>query len=143
MNEAWLLGLFNVTRKDIEELRPVILRVHKAAYLLKLMRIYPFSHYEFETYIDGPYSSRFGRKIENIAPNIDERKLMSLLWFIDHSERWLEVATSILMIKERYADISVDEMLSILQMSKPWLKEKEFKEIYSELEEKIFREINI
>jgi hypothetical protein len=70
------------------------------------------------------------------VPAISGDKLELLNWFMNHDERWLEIATSILMIRERYPRISSEEMLSILRLSKPWITREEFEKILSELKSK-------
>ena len=134
---AWLLGFLGITANDLEDLRPIILKLHKAAYFLKLLRVYPFSLYDFDSYIHGPYSTILERDVENTIPNISDRGLELLLWFLDHDNRWLEVATSILMIKESYHDIGDNEVLLILRMSKPWVTDAEFNEIIRQLRDKL------
>lgn len=118
------------------------LRLQKAAYLLKRMGVEPFTKYEFNIYLRGPYSPELAKEYygelgeEKEKPEITVEKLESLKWFVEHDEKWLEIASSILLILEDYPDISYDELFSLLRMSKPWVTREKLDQIYRELEER-------
>lgn len=118
------------------------LRLQKAAYLLKRMGVEPFTKYEFNIYLRGPYSPELAKEYygelgeEKEKPEITVEKLESLKWFVEHDEKWLEIASSILLIFEDYPDISYDELFSLLRMSKPWVTREKLDQIYRELEER-------
>ena len=143
MPAGWLIEFLKLDREELlrgEDPR-CRLRIQKAAYLLKHLGVEPFAKYDFSLYINGPYSPElareyFSEKIEEEAPEIDNDILELLEWFMNHGDKWLEIATSILMIRERYPDIGAEETLSILRLSKPWITDSEFGEILGELRTK-------
>jgi uncharacterized protein YwgA len=144
MSVDWLLQILGMTRDELKMEEEFLkrFRVQKAAYLLKYLGVRPFTKYDFSLYIHGPYSPELAREYylerseEPQVPAISDDKLELLNWFMNHDERWLEIATSILMIRERYPRISSEEMLSILRLSKPWITREEFEKILSELKSK-------
>jgi uncharacterized protein YwgA len=143
MPAGWLLEFLKLSKEELlsDEDSRGRLRIQKAAYLLKYLGVEPFAKYDFSLYINGPYSPElareyFSEKIEEEAPEIESDTLELLEWFMSHGERWLEIATSILMIRERYPEIGAEETLSILRLSKPWITNKEFGEILGELRTK-------
>src|SRR5438309_1453676 len=84
------------------------LRVQKAAFLLNHLGIRPFTNYEFNIYLRGPYSPQLAREYYNLegaepSPlNLGAENRLLLSWFLSHNDTWLEVASSVLSIKERY-----------------------------------------
>jgi uncharacterized protein YwgA len=143
MPAGWLLEFLKLSKEELlsDEDSRGRLRIQKAAYLLKYLGVEPFTKYDFSLYIYGPYSpdlarEYFSEKIEEKAPEIDNDTLELLEWFMNHEDRWLEIATSILMIRERYPEIGAEEILSILRLSKPWITDREFGEILGELRSK-------
>ena len=140
----WLLGFLKLSREELKKDENFLsrLRVQKASYLLRYLGVHPFTKYDFSLYIHGPYSTELAREYysekseEATVPEIDNDTLELLKWFMDHNDRWLEIATSILMIREQYTKIKDREVLSILKLSKPWLSEDEFREVYRELKSK-------
>jgi len=145
MSVAWLLEILGLSRDELKKEENFLkrFRVQKAAYLLKYLGVRPFTSYDFSLYIHGPYSPDLAREYysekgeEPQVLKIDNDVLKLLNWFMNHDERWLEIATSILMIYERYPKIGSKEMLSILKLSKPWITHKEFGEILNELKSKL------
>ena len=144
MSIAWLVEFLKLSREELlrEEDSRGRLRVQKAAYLLRYLGVHPFTKYDFSLYIHGPYSPELAREYyseksdETTMPEIDRDILELLEWFMSHDDRWLEIATSILMIREQYTKIKDREVLSILRLSKPWITDKEFREVYRELRSK-------
>jgi uncharacterized protein YwgA len=144
MSVAWLLEFLKLPREELKKDENFLkrLRVQKAAYLLKYLGVQPFTRYDFSLYIHGPYSPDLAREYYSEksegsqVPEIDNDILELLKWFMDHGDRWLEIATSILMIRERYPEIGAEEILSILRLSKPWITDSEFGEILGELRSK-------
>jgi len=144
MSVDWLLGFLKLSREELKKDENFLsrLRVQKASYLLRYLGVHPFTKYDFSLYIHGPYSTELAREYysekseEATVPEIDNDTLELLKWFMDHNDRWLEIATSILMIREQYTKIKDREVLSILKLSKPWLSEDEFREVYRELKSK-------
>jgi len=140
----WLLWFLKLSREELKKDENFLsrLRVQKASYLLRYLGVHPFTKYDFSLYIHGPYSTELAREYysekseEATVPEIDNDTLELLKWFMDHNDRWLEIATSILMIREQYTKIKDREVLSILKLSKPWLSEDEFREVYRELKSK-------
>ncbi|MEM3693019.1 MAG: hypothetical protein QXI39_03245 [Candidatus Bathyarchaeia archaeon] len=143
---AWLASFIGIKPEDLarpEELEKR-LRLQKAVFLLKHLGIDPFTNYEFNLYIRGPYSPSLAREYYGISSGLDAKGLKPvplnlggkedlLKWFVSKEEGWLEVASSILWIKERYPSISEKELFSILQLSKPWVNEEDFKGILKDL----------
>ncbi|MEM1689632.1 MAG: hypothetical protein QXX33_01205 [Candidatus Hadarchaeales archaeon] len=118
------------------------LKIQKAVFLLKHFGVKPFTSYDFNLYLHGPYSPKLAEDYYNISETtkpaevrLDDDKKKLLYWFIDHDCRWLEVATSIISLNERYGKLSNDEIYSILRVSKSWLEKAEFEKIKRELEE--------
>lgn len=117
------------------------LRLQKAAYLLSRMGVKPFSEFEFNIYLRGPYSPDLAKAYYSGAdeyeePEISQDKLELLKWFMSHEDRWLEIASGILSIQERYRGIGRKGLLTLLRMSKPWITENEFNSIFGELKRK-------
>jgi len=112
------------------------LKIQKASFLLRHLGISPFTDYQFSIYIDGPYSPELARDIYDFKPlkfSADRKTVHTLRWFVEHDSRWLEVASSIIFILERYPDMSERNLLSLLRLSKPWISSKLFRQIYSDL----------
>jgi len=141
----WLLDQLGISKEallsDDEEGFDRRLRVQKAAFLLKKMGIAPFTEYNFSLYIRGPYSPELAKDYYGDLPqtsdkvNIPKDKLEIFDSFMKNDEKWLEVATSTLMIVERYPKINKKEVLDALRLSKPWVQEDYFAEIYDKLKE--------
>jgi uncharacterized protein YwgA len=118
------------------------LRLQKAALLLKHLGVAPFASYRFNLYVRGPYSPELARDYyslteSDIAPagvELGEGKKELLSWFISHDPYWLEIASSIVWLREAYRRAGEEEMYSILRLSKPWVKRERFGKIYRELE---------
>jgi len=64
---------------------------------------------------------------------ITQKDYNLLHWFLEHNDNWLEVASSILSIKERYPEITKKRIHLILLMSKPWVNEAMFERIFEDL----------
>jgi uncharacterized protein YwgA len=146
---VWLLRFLGFDRDELlrdENLR-MRLKVQKAAYLLKYLNVSPFNRYDFNLYIHGPYSPELAREYYNLEigneiraedkmPEISNEHLELLRWFIDHDDRWLEIATSILIVREQYPELKYNDVYNILRSSKPWLTKEEYKKVYDELKSK-------
>ncbi len=112
------------------------LKVQKASLLLRHLGISPFRDYSFSLYIEGPYSPELARDIydgKSLKFTADRTTVRRLKWFVNHDSRWLEVASSMIFILERYPDMSRKNVLSLLRLSKPWVTDEMFKEIYGDL----------
>ena len=120
------------------------LKIQKVAFLLKHLGVAPFTKYNFSMYLRGPYSPDLAREYYEATSGrpAPPRKGWSgkreelLRWFADYDPRWLEVASSIILIGKRYGRINRRETYSILRMSKPWIDRETFEKIASELEER-------
>jgi len=141
----WLLQLLEISPKRLVDERRFEerLKVQKAVFLLRHLRVSPFTRYTFNMYLRGPYSPDLAREyyapLTNKPvppPQWSKEKEDVLLWFVSHESRWLEIASSILSVKERYPRITENEIYSILRLSKPWVSREEFGKIMRELEEK-------
>jgi len=76
--------------------------------------------YSYNYYIRGPYSPELANDYYNL-PKVDgEIKLPEdfLKLIKDKSERWLELASSLVMVFEKYPRISEDEAIRIVAGSK-------------------------
>jgi uncharacterized protein YwgA len=115
------------------------LKVQKAVFLLKHLGVAPFTEYSFGLYLHGPYSTDLAKdyyhlsKARVIPVKLDSNNKKVLNWFTEKDDAWLEVASSILSIKERYKDATTEEIYSILTLSKPWVKEPLCEKIVMEL----------
>lgn len=145
MSIYWLVKKLGINKEALvsegEEGFRSRLRLQKAAYLLKRMGVEPFKSYEFNIYLRGPYSPElaktyYGELKDYSEPDISDDKFDVFKWYMEHDDKWLEIASSILLILERYPDMGEKELLSLLKSSKPWVTEVEFREIYGELEGK-------
>ena len=137
----WLIRLLGVGPKKL--VAPASfdhrLKVQKAAFLLNHLRVNPFTDYTFSLYLHGPYSPSLAKdyydlekaKIEPV--HLDRKNANTLKWFVSKNERWLEVASSIISIKDRYMNATKDEIYSTLTMSKPWITGDMFKGVMTEL----------
>ena len=122
---------------DSDEAFEFRLKVQKAAYLLRYLGISPFNNYSFGIYLYGPYSPDLAKDYYNGTPlefTADKNIIQKLEWFVKHSDsRWLEVASSILYIYDRYSEMSKENVLSLLRLSKPWITDKLFESIHDDL----------
>ncbi|MGC8696766.1 MAG: hypothetical protein ACP5UD_10235 [Conexivisphaera sp.] len=97
--------------------------------------------YEYNLYVHGPYSPELaedyyaidyddlkGAKPANIR---DEERYISLLSGRD--DTWLEIASTVMMIAERYPGIPEDELVDLTLYAKPWAKEEYVREVMGEL----------
>ncbi len=134
-----LLGLSPSGIKDPDNLEDR-LKLQKAVLLLKHLKVKSFRKYDFNMYLRGPYSPELASdyyRLEGVEPEpVEGADVEIVKWFASHDPRWLEIASSILWIKEAYPRSKPKEVYSILTLSKPWVGEKEFKRIFRELKEK-------
>jgi uncharacterized phage-associated protein len=77
------------------------------------------------------YYSLKGVKASTIEFEGHQQELFS--WFMDHDTKWLEVASSILSIKETEGRIDANQLYRVLRMSKPWVTEGTFDQVTTEL----------
>ena len=118
------------------------LRVQKAVFLLKHLGVAPFTDYDFTLYVHGPYSPTLATdyydvaKVRPMAMKLDPKLETLLDWFASNDERWLEVASSIISIKEKYPNDRNEAIHSLLRMSKPWVDRGTFNSVMTELEKK-------
>jgi uncharacterized protein YwgA len=137
----WLIGYLGLTPEKVQSRAGfnARLRVQKAALLLKHMGVKPFTEFEFGLYLRGPYSSPLSSIYYNLGespakePNINSATKEVLTWFTSNDLTWLEVASSILSIKDSHPRMSSSEVLSQLRLSKPWVTEKYFESVHSDL----------
>jgi len=143
---AWLIDLLGVSLNKLVSPESIDerLKVQKAVFLLKHLGFPPFKDYEFGTYLRGPYSPTLAEdyyKLRDVKPipiDLGEKKDL-LAWFIAHTTEWLEVSASIISIMDRYPKISDEEIYKMLLISKPWVKEEEFRNIIKDLKSKGLR----
>jgi len=143
---AWLIDLLGVPLNKLVSPESIDerLKVQKAVFLLRHLGFAPFKDYEFGTYLRGPYSPTLAEdyyRLEGVRPipvDLGEKKDL-LMWFIGHPTEWLEVSSSIISITERYPTISDREIYETLLISKPWVKEEEFRNIIKDLKSRGLR----
>lgn len=105
-----------------------------------LARRYGFDlNYNFSLYIHGPYSPELADDYYEldkapVAPVTLDRNFVSLVK--RKSEWWLELAATIVHIKERYPDITENEIKWLVKNSKPLATDVEVEKIISELKAK-------
>jgi uncharacterized protein YwgA len=141
---SWLIEFLGLTPEKV--ISPLgfnaRLRVQKAALLLKHLGVKPFNGFEYGLYLRGPYSTDLSAVYYNIGntsplePSIDEETKRILRWFASNDLTWLEVASSILSIKESHPEISNSDVLLQLQLSKPWVSSLHFTKVLSDLKYK-------
>jgi len=137
----WLLRLLRVTPKKLTTPASFDerLKVQKAVFLLKHLKVEPFSKYSFGLYLHGPYSSELAKdyyslgRVKPKAPPIGSAHTTLLKWFVRNDERWLEIASSILSLRERYGAATEDEIYSTLRLSKPWVDETLYERVTRDL----------
>ena len=107
-----------------------------------LARRYNFDlGYVFSLYIHGPYSPELADDYyvlskENVPP-IPVVLDKNFVFLIKRkSEWWLELAATIVLVKERYPGISEEEMKLLVKNSKPFATNDEIDEIIKELRAK-------
>jgi len=134
---AWLIKLLSL--EDIASSFVSRLKIQKAVFLLKHLGVEAFNSYNFQLYLRGPYSPNLAsdyynlQGIKAIPLDLDRQKTELLKWFTSHDVEWLEVASSIIEIKDRYPDLKNGSLYSLLRLSKPWVTEDAFKNTLKEL----------
>jgi len=107
-----------------------------------LARRYDFNlGYVFSLYIHGPYSPELAddyyelskESVTSIPVTLD-RNFFSLIK--RKSEWWLELAATIIHMKERYLDINEEEIKFLVKNSKPFATDEEIDKIIKELRAK-------
>jgi uncharacterized protein YwgA len=139
----WLIRLLGIGPKELIKTTSFNkrLRVQKAVLLLNHLGVSPFTNYAFNLYLRGPYSSSLAAdyyklgKINAKRVRLDENSMKTLKWFTSKDETWLEVASSILSLRERYGAVMDGEIYSTLRMSKPWVDEPMYKGVTADLAE--------
>ncbi|MGC8848563.1 MAG: hypothetical protein ACP5QE_06960 [Conexivisphaera sp.] len=109
---------------------PAGLKVQKYVYFARFFD-YDLG-YKYNLYIHGPYSRELAEDycaidhddLKRARPaNIrDEERYISLLSGRD--DTWLEIASTVMMIAERYPGISEDELADLTLYAKPWAEEE-------------------
>jgi len=120
---------FNVNRFDNR------LKLQKYVYLA---RKFGFDlGYRYNLYIHGPYSPelandyyRLNKVTKYVKISLD-RKFIKLIK--RKSERWLELAATIVMLVERYGDIGKEMIIKLVKSNKPFATEKELENVFKEL----------
>jgi uncharacterized protein YwgA len=93
--------------------------------------------YNFNLYVRGPYSPmlaedyyRLSEEIEPIRVGLPEDFIKLIK---NKSERWLELASTVVMVKNRYPSIDDEKIIKIVLGNKPFTNEEELKEIICKL----------
>jgi uncharacterized protein YwgA len=137
----WLLRLLRVTPKKLTKTTSFDerLKVQKAVFLLKYLKVEPFSSYGFGLYLHGPYSADLAKdyydlgKVKPETVPVGSAHITLLRWFVSKDDRWLEVASSILSLRERYGAATDDEIYSTLRLSKPWVDKQLYESVTTDL----------
>jgi uncharacterized protein YwgA len=137
----WLVRLLGISPKELVGPASFThrLKVQKAAFLLNHLKVSPFTDYVFNYYLHGPYSPGLAKDYYHLEEvkvktvHLDSKNMKILKWFTSKNETWLEAASSIISIKDRYADATKDEIFSTLTMSKPWINRSLFESVMTEL----------
>lgn len=94
--------------------------------------------YDYSLYIHGPYSSKLADDYYGISDFTDREPMALDYKFIrlvkNKSEEWLELASTILMIKERYGNVSRDKLINLVKTVKPFAEREYLIEITRSLE---------
>jgi len=89
--------------------------------------------YNYSLYIHGPYSSSLADDYYAIddfqneeSIELDERfvKLVK-----DKSEKWLELASTVIMIRKRYVDINRHKLIKLVKTAKPYVTTKKLETV--------------
>ena len=96
------------------------------------------TNYNYSLYIHGPYSSNLADDYYHIS-NFKDREPMALDFrFVklvrNKSEEWLELASTILMIIERYGNVDHNTLISLVKTVKPFAEREHLMEIVRSLE---------
>jgi len=111
------------------------LKLQKYVYLA---RRYGFDlGYHYNLYIRGPYSPELANDYYALKEDMPKEHVDLPEDFFrlvkGKSERWLELAATLVMIKERYPDISEEEMINLVIGNKPFANIEELKGILAKL----------
>jgi len=131
-----------LTNDDLKEVRDSAngfktrFRLQKYVYFAKFFG-YDLG-YDYNLYVHGPYSPGLANDYYKISESLDKAEpaningnYLSLLKGKD--DEWLELASTVLMIKHRYEKIGDDELVELTRSAKPWAAEERIKGILSEL----------
>ena len=140
----WLVKFLGTSPKKLTAVSAIEdrLRLQKAAFLLNHLKVSPFTEYTFSMYLKGPYSPSLARDYYNLGKTraahftLDPNHMKTLTWFSKREAKWLEVASSILSIKERNKGVGNEDVYSVLTMSKPWVEREYFESVVAELDRK-------
>ncbi len=96
------------------------------------------TNYNYSLYIHGPYSTSLADdyySIENFG-NVRPRKVTEQFIELvkDKTKNWLELAATIIMINERYDDISPDKLIELVKTAKPHADKNHLSKIIRTLE---------
>lgn len=97
------------------------------------------TNYNYSLYIHGPYSTSLAddyysiENFENVRPRKMDRQFIKLVK--NKSKNWLELAATIIMIKERYDDVSHDKLIELVKTAKPLADKDHLRDIIRKLEE--------
>ena len=104
-----------------------------------LARKYGFNlSYSYNLYIHGPYSPQLAEDYYTLGESaIEPEKITMEEGFIKlikkKSDWWLELASTVVMISERYRDMGDEMMVKLVRNSKPFASESEVEEVISKL----------
>lgn len=96
------------------------------------------TNYNYSLYIHGPYSSSLADDYYAITDFKDREPLELDSRFVElvknKSEEWLELASTIMMIKRRYRDIDLNTLFDLVMTVKPFAKKESLIEINNHLD---------
>ncbi|NIA09352.1 MAG: hypothetical protein GWP10_06400 [Nitrospiraceae bacterium] len=104
-----------------------------------LARKYGFNlRYSYNLYIHGPYSPQLADDYYALGESaIEPEKITMEEGFIKlikkKSDWWLELASTVVMVSERYTDMEDKTMIKLMRNSKPFASEDEIGDVISKL----------
>jgi uncharacterized protein YwgA len=140
----WLVKFLGTSPAELTKLSAfeTRLKLQKAVFLLSHLKAAPFTGYGFGMYVSGPYSPSLASEYYHLdgvratPVKLDSGVKRVLRWFSSRDRKWLEVASSVLSIKERNKNVGKEDIYSVLTMSKPWVTRRYFDSVVADLERK-------
>jgi uncharacterized protein YwgA len=111
------------------------LKLQKYVYLANCFKFH--TTYNYSLYLHGPYSSTLADDYYAIKHFDDKTPLEIDANFLrlvkGKSEEWLELAATIVMIKQRYTHINNEKLIGLVKTAKPYATNNELKVILNQL----------
>lgn len=105
------------------------LKLQKYVYIANLYGLR--ANYDYSLYIHGPYSSELADDYYTIEDFSNEEPMQLDRRFINlvngKTERWLELASTIIMLNKRYPTITREDLIDLAKATKPYASENELR----------------